>query len=197
MKRAIYLVAICGMFGALVGCSLLPAQAQLPQVHDFGPPPTLDNADPALPLRVEQTTAPAWLSDDAIHYRLLYNDPTVFRSYADNRWASSPTELLNAGLRYTLLVGTGRTPDDSYVLDTQLLQFEQEFSTAHEAKVQLVLQASIRRASDGQIVAVRRFEMEQTTTADVQGAVAGLAQLAQKSEQAVAGWAKDRVSNPQ
>jgi cholesterol transport system auxiliary component len=177
----------------LTACSLLPAQAQLPQVHDFGPPPTADSSDPASPVQVGQVTAPAWLSDDAIHYRLLYSDPTTLRSYADNRWASSPADLMDAGLRYLLSPGPGRASGDAYVLDTQLLEFEQEFTTAHDAKVQLVLQATIRRTSDGQIVAEQRFEMDQVSTPDVQGAVTGLAQLAQKLQRAVADWAKGRV----
>jgi cholesterol transport system auxiliary component len=191
VKRLICLITICAMLLALAACNVLPAQAQLPQVHDFGP--ASDSGDPATPVQVGQVTAPTWLSDNAIHYRLLYSDPTTLRSYADNRWVSSPAELVDAGLRYLLPPGSGRASGDSYVLDTQLLEFEQEFSTANEAKVRLVLQASIRRTSDGQVVAEQRFEMEQASSADVQGAVTGLAQLAQKLERAVADWAKDRV----
>jgi cholesterol transport system auxiliary component len=191
VKRLICLIAICTMLLALAACSVLPAQAQLPQVHDFGP--TADSGDPASPVQVGQVTTPTWLSDNAIHYRLLYSDPTTLRSYADNRWVSSPADLVGAGLRYLLPPGPGGKSGDSYVLDTELLEFEQEFSTANEAKVRLVLQASIRRTSDGQVVAEQRFEMEQASSADVQGAVTGLAQLAQKLEQAVTDWVKGRV----
>jgi cholesterol transport system auxiliary component len=195
MTRALALLAICVALAGLAACNVLPAQAPLPQLHDFGPPPAADADDPALPLQVAAVTAPAGLADDAIHYRLLYDDPTRYRSYAENRWASSPAELMDAGLRYTLATGPGHGSGDAYVLDTRLLEFEQDISTPHDAKVRLVLQASIRRASDGQLVAERRFEMEQASSADVQGAIGGLAQLAQKSEQAVAGWAKDQVGD--
>ncbi|HEY3858674.1 MAG TPA: ABC-type transport auxiliary lipoprotein family protein [Gammaproteobacteria bacterium] len=190
------LMAVCPMLLALAACNLLPAQAQLPQLHDFGPPPASAGGSPASPVRVGQVTAPTWLSDDAIHYRLLYSDPTTLRSYADNRWVSSPAELLDAGLRNVLATGSTRTSRDSYVLDTQLLEFEQQFTTPQVAKVQLMLQASIRRESDGQVVAQRRFEMEQASSADVKGAVTGLAQLAQKLEHTVTDWADGQVEDP-
>lgn len=196
MTRSISLVAICVVLLGLAACNVLPAQAPLPQLHDFGPVPASGDDDPASPIQMAQVTAPAWLADDAIHYRLLYSDPTMFRSYADNRWASSPAELLDAGLRYALPPGSGHGSDGSYVLEAQLLEFEQDIGSPHDAKVRLVLQASLRRASDGQAIAERRFEMEQASTADVQGAIAGLAQLAQKAETAVADWAKDQVSGP-
>ncbi len=139
-------------------------------------------------------TAPTWLSDNAIHYRLLYSDPTTLRSYADNRWASSPADLMDAGLRYILPPGSGHASGDAYVLDAQLMEFEQEFTSAHDAKVRLVLQATIRRSRDGQIIAEQRFEMEQVSSPDVQGGITGLAQLAQKSQLAVAGWVKVRLT---
>lgn len=194
MKRAIRLLGIIGVLSTVAACNLLPAQAQLPQVHDFGLPPDVDSNASALPLRIEPTTAPVWLADNAIHYRLLYSDPTVFKSYADNRWASSPAELLDTGLRYALPTGAGAGPGDSFVLETQLLQFEQVFSSSNESKVQLVLQATIRRASDGQIVSARRFQREERASADVRGAVFGLAQLGQRTEQEVVEWAKGQVT---
>jgi cholesterol transport system auxiliary component len=196
VRRVIGLIAICPMLLALAACKLLPAQAPLPQLHDFGPPPAADGGGPASPVRVGQVTAPTWLSDDAIHYRLLYSDPTTLRSYADNRWVSSPVELLDAGLRNMLSAGSARTSRDSYLLDTQLVEFEQQFTTQQAAKVQLVLQASLRRESDGRVVAQRRFEMEQASGADVQGAVTGLAELAQKLEHAVTDWVDEQVESP-
>ncbi|HEX4301117.1 MAG TPA: ABC-type transport auxiliary lipoprotein family protein [Gammaproteobacteria bacterium] len=195
MRRLISLLAICGVFSALAACNVLPAQAQLPQLHDFGPLPVSDSGDPVSPVLVGQVTASTWLSDNTIHYRLLYSEPTTFRSYADNRWVSSPAELLDAGLRTMLPPGSIGKSGDFYLLDTQLLEFEQEFSSPRDAKVQLVLHASIRRASTGQVVAQRRFEMEQVSTPDVQGAVTGSAQLAQKMERTVADWANNRVSS--
>jgi cholesterol transport system auxiliary component len=196
MTRGIPLILIAATLVGIAACNVLPVEAPVPQLHDFGPPPISDNAGPALPLQVGQVTATESLSDNAIHYRLLHNDPTMFRSYADNRWVSSPAELLDTGLTYALPPTSGNGSGDTYTLDGQLLEFEQDISTSNDAKVRLVLQVSIRRTSDGQIIAERRFEMEQASTADIQGAVTRLSQLAQKTEQAVAAWAKERVSHP-
>jgi len=189
MTRVIALVSIFVLLVWTSACSVLPAQAPLPQRHDFGPLPAVGD-DPAVPLRVVPITAPAWLSDDAIHYRLLYSDPTAFRSYADNRWASPPAELLGAGLQFEMSSRASAQAESGelYELDATLVEFEQDFSTPKDATVRLVLHVSMRRPSDGRIVAEQRFVKEQASSPDVQGAVTGLAQLAKQAEAEIAAW---------
>jgi len=191
------IVALPAAFAALcitAACSLWPSQPPLPQVHDFGPPPAANHMAVA-DLQLDAVMAPAWLASDAIHYRLLYDDPTALRNYADHRWAAPPAELLAARLRYLLpLQPAGDTGARGiYVLSATLLEFEQDFSTAHEAHVRLELEVSMRRASDGQIIAAHRFVMTQSTTPDVQGAISGLAQLANRTAPAIADWAWTQV----
>lgn len=194
MRRAFGWPAIFATVCITAACSLWPAQAPLPQVHDFGPLPAVHDSDAAR-LSLNPITAPVWLASDAIHYRLLYNDPTALRTYADHRWAAPPAELLAARLQYLLpLRPVGDTRAHSvYALSAALLEFEQDFSTPHDAHARLVLEVSMQRSSDGQIIAERRFVMTQSISPDVQGAISGLAQLANRSAMAIADWARIQV----
>ncbi|MGB9429165.1 MAG: ABC-type transport auxiliary lipoprotein family protein [Gammaproteobacteria bacterium] len=194
MRRAFGWPAIFAAVCIMAACSLWPAQVPLPQVHDFGPLPAVHDSDAAR-LSLNPITAPVWLASDAIHYRLLYNDPTALRTYADHRWAAPPAELLAARLQYLLpLRSVGDTRAHSvYALNAALLEFEQDFNTPHDAHVRLVLEVSMQRSSDGQIIAERRFVMTQSISPDVQGAISGLAQLANRTAMAIADWARAQV----
>ena len=176
-------------------CSLWPAQPPAPQLHDFGPLPVLLKNQASAALTMVSATAPAWLAHDAIHYRLLYDDRTALRSYADHRWAAPPADLLGARLEDMLALGS---VDDSgshsgYALSIELLEFEQDFTSVHDAQVHLELQVSLRRPGDGRVIAQRRFVMTQATSADVQGAISGLAQLADQASTAIAQWARTQT----
>src|SRR5579859_7597078 len=142
MKSAVSVVAfmlltVC----AISGCSVLPAQATQPQTHDFGPLPV--PAGIAGMVRVDRVSAPAWIDDGAIHYRLLYSDPTSLRSYADHRWAAAPSDLLD--LRLQALMGgrssSGESAQPTRLLSVELMEFEQDFAAAKQASVQLVAKA--------------------------------------------------------
>ncbi|MGH8378701.1 MAG: ABC-type transport auxiliary lipoprotein family protein, partial [Gammaproteobacteria bacterium] len=105
MTRLLGLPSVAAILCVTAACSLWPAQPPAPQVHDFGPlPVSQDNA--ATPVRLDSVNAPVWLGTDAIHYRLLYDDPTAFRGYADHRWAAPPAELLAARLQNLFSVGS-------------------------------------------------------------------------------------------
>ncbi|MGA9853781.1 MAG: ABC-type transport auxiliary lipoprotein family protein [Gammaproteobacteria bacterium] len=194
MKPIVGLPAIYVTVCLIAGCSLWPNQPPLAQVHDFGLLPAADHNE-GLNVRVDAVMAPTWLSSDAIHYRLLYNDATALRQYADHRWAAPPSDLLAARLGYLLPpqpVGDGGM-HKVYLLSANLLEFEQDFSGARDAYVRLVLEISLRRAGDGLIIAQHRFVMTQPATPDVQGAINGLAQLANEAAAAAVAWAQTQV----
>lgn len=154
----------------LAGCSILPKPAPSPALHDFGPPASA----PAAAVSVEASvSAPGWLDDTAIYYRLMYTDPTQLRSYADNRWLAPPAALLQARLRGIFANGSPH-----YRLEVQLLDFEQVFDSAQSAHISLRAQASLRDMSNGTTVGEQIFTVTQSTSPDVQGAVSGDAQAA-------------------
>ncbi|MDE2460810.1 MAG: membrane integrity-associated transporter subunit PqiC [Gammaproteobacteria bacterium] len=154
----------------LAACSILPKPAPPPVLHDFGPPASAPAA--AVPVEVS-VSAPLWLDDTAIYYRLMYSDPTQLRAYADHRWLAPPAQLLQARLRGAF---ANRSPH--YRLEVQLLDFEQVFDTAQSAHISLRAQASLRDLSSGTAIGERMFAVTQSTSPDVQGAVSGDAQAA-------------------
>jgi cholesterol transport system auxiliary component len=177
---------------ALSGCSVLPAAAPPPKLHDFGPLAADVDASPAA-IHSVTVDAPAWLADDAIHYRLLYADPTALRSYADNRWAAAPADLLGAGLGYLLPYHPAATSGDLFELHVTVLEFEQDFSAATQASATVVMDASLIRSADGKMIAQRRFRWSVPTDPGISGAVAGLAKLGAQSETDIAAWAREQL----
>lgn len=189
---ALILLSAC----ALSGCSVLPAQAAQPQTHDFGPLPSPGDATTGL-VQVDRVSAPAWIDDGAIHYRLAYSDPTSLRSYADHRWAAAPSDLL--GLRLRALLGgqakSGRAAQPDRLLTVELMQFEQDFASAQQASVQLTAKVSLRKAADGQLLGEKLFVLSVPSTPDVHGAINDLSKTAEQAAEQIARWC-DEVDRP-
>ncbi len=176
-------------------CSLWPTQPPAPQLHDFGPLPVLKD-EAVTALTEVSATAPSWLENNSIHYRLLYNDPTALRSYADHRWAAPPADLLATRVQNLLTAATmdNNGSHGSYVLSIDLIEFEQDFNSAHTAQVRLELQITLRPTGKDQIIAQRRIMMTQSTSANVQGAISGLARLADQVSEDIATWARTNMN---
>lgn len=80
----------------LTGCmSLTPQVSPAPASYDLGP---LEPAAARMPLLAE-VTAPSWLDQPAMRYRLAYADPREVRSYTRSRWVAAPSQLLAQRLR--------------------------------------------------------------------------------------------------
>lgn len=157
----------------LAGCSgLLPKPAPLPARHDFGPVAT--RAPVLTKFSVTASvSAPAWLDSTAIHYRLVYADATRVRAYADNRWVAPPAKLLQARLR---VVFGNRAADigkstSTYRLTVRLLDFEQDFTTAHAAATRIRAVGELQNVSGGVTFARHVFSLSQPAQPDVNGAV--------------------------
>ena len=177
----VLLLSACG--------SLLPTPPPVPALYDFGPlPATIPQGTTAVALA--DVSAPAWYARNEIHYRLLYNDPTQLRSYADHRWVAPPAELCAARLR--LLLGVPAAVP-RYTLRLRLESFEQDFSTSNQAYASITLTAELDDAANGARLAVRQFRSTTPVSADVQGAVGGLSALANQILAQVANWAQHKA----
>lgn len=186
MSRVRFLLGISlFMSFALGGCAFLPPHAPTPVYNDFGPPAST-------PIRSKvvafgEVTSPAWLETGRILYRPAM-DPTALRSYATQRWISSPEVLLGQRLRECLL-GSKR---QGYRLDARLDRFEQEFARNGTARVIIDLRAIIL-APSGRILASHWFTFSAPTRPDVSGAVQGLSMLARETSVAIVRWANGVV----
>lgn len=162
------------------GCSLLPEPPPSPARHDLGP--MRAEASP-LPWSEAEVTAPEWLQDSALHYRLLYANPTEIRSYTRDSWVAPPPVLLanrlNAGPR-----GGSRR------LTVNLRNFEQVFDRPGNSRVVIHIHTALDPGAGGAPVAERDFRFAMTTpTGDAAGALSQFPALIEKAVAALRNWA--------
>ena len=86
--------------------------------------------------------------------------------FAKNRWAATPAQMLQPLIIDTLqktqyfraVGGNGTTGNYDYMLNTQILAFQQEFYT-HRSVVKVTLRAQIVKISTNKIIAVKEFSV--------------------------------------
>lgn len=157
----------------LTACSLTPRPP--PALHDFGPSLSTGSNKGSVTVK-----APSWLQDTRLRYRMLFNDPTQIRFYANHRWLAPPPALLKQQLSALL--------DTPYTLHIQLRDLEQVFDTPTSSRVVLRFLAQAATA-DGQILGTEVFAFETpTVSADVQGALLGYAALVAHAANKVQAW---------
>lgn len=164
------------------GCSIFP-QAQPSAVHDFGYPNT-NSALEHIAL-IQQSpitvTAPKWLSDNRIRYRLLYAIPTQVRFYALDRWIAPPPELFEQ-----LLNASGKQWPQP--LSIRLDAFEQQFDAPDRAKVMMRFTATTTPA-DNNTLSKRNFFLQlPCPTPDAKGAVTGFTVLTKQAVNNIQAW---------
>lgn len=165
---------------ASTGCGITPKQRQAAR-HDFGVSYARAESGPSAKPTIT-ITAPKWLWDNRIRYRLLYAAPTQVRFYALDRWIAAPPELfqqqLIAGLK-----------SSDYLLNIRLLDFEQQFEAADRARAVMRFYLEAYSSDDKRLLGAQEFRLEQATqTADAAGAVTALSELAQQAEDRIQAW---------
>jgi cholesterol transport system auxiliary component len=168
---------------ANAGCSVAPKQPQ-PALHDFGAP-YFQYENGAIAKPVVTVTAPKWLRDNRIRYRLLYTAPTRVRFYALDRWIAPPSELFEQHLI------AGAKPLD-YLLSIRLMDFEQQFEASDRARVVMRFYLEAYAPDSKRLLGAHEFYLQQATqTPDAAGAVTAFAELAQQAESRIQDWLAD------
>jgi len=199
------------LFGAflLAGCSALPDKPVRANLYDFGPgsliaePTTRQAALPALAIDDISTSGGA-LENQAVLYRLNYQNEQELRPYTLARWAAPPAQLVRQRLREQL--GQRRSIFDArgglalnrsqnavlpVLLRLDLEEFSQVF-TAPEASVGLIrLRATlIEQATSGEkLIAQRSIVVQRPApSADAQGGVKALTQATDAAIEEIDLW---------
>lgn len=186
MRRVRILIVTLLTLAGTAGCSgILPEPRPPAGLHDFGPTPA---ATVRLPegYGLGQFNAAPWLENRAIHYRLLYSDPTRLRRYAHNEWLAPPARLLAERLGSDASVPGAGPP--RYRLNATLETFEQRFSAPQTASAVLDLRVRVIDTASGRVVAQKRFNHSETTEADVGGAIRGLGRAGERTLEALVDW---------
>lgn len=193
----------------LAGCSALPDKPVRANLYDFGPgsltaePTTRQAPLPALAIDDISTSGGA-LDNQAVLYRLTYQNAQELRPYTLARWAAPPAQLVRQRLREQL--GQRRSIFDArgglalnrsqnavlpLLLRLDLEEFSQVF-TAAEASVGLIrLRATlIEQAFSGEKLIAQRSILVQrpAPSADAQGGVQALRQATDAAIEEIDLW---------
>lgn len=172
------------VFFLLAACAS-PVGVRVPAMHDFGPDAGGALTSLAVPLRRVEVTGPAWLATTAMQYRLLGKSETQRRSYADNRWAALPVQLLEQRLQRRLPARA----DSRCKLQVKLDEFIQEFERDGSSRVRLsgITRLVGERGED--IVDGLAFDYKQPTpSADAPGGVRATADASEQLALSLQAW---------
>lgn len=177
------------IFYLLSGCTVFHKSQSSISVYDFGIQPSRHTRNmlqqpekQRKSILIAEAVAPSWLDNNAIHYRLLYHNPTQSYTYANSRWIATPTAILTQQIRNRIVSNTNEqvikdssTAKADYVLNIELEEFTQVFDTVTESYVVIGLRASLIERNSRHLFAQKDFRMnERTPTADAAGAVFAL-----------------------
>lgn len=194
----------------LTGCVALNKSQSPVSIYDFG----MQHAQPIKPipqqplqrrksLLIADATAPSWLDNNAIHYRLLYHNPTQSYTYASSRWIAAPAALLTQQIRNRIVASTNEqvikdnsTAKTDYTLHIELEEFTQLFDTTDISHIVIGLRASIVERNTRKLLAQKDLSItEKTPTADAAGAVFALSSASNQLINELIGWLTAELPN--
>jgi ABC-type uncharacterized transport system auxiliary subunit len=191
------LAAVIVLF-ASSGCSLMTSKEPPKADFDFGPVAATHVPYPAKSAQVDivvyEITAPAWMDQSSMYYRLAYQNAANPMPYAQSQWVMSPAALLTQRLRSSLNTSSfgeiHRVSSDAptiYALRSELFEFEQVFDQPGRSRGVLRLRATLE--GNG-VWAQRTFAIEKPApTADAAGGVTALSQCADELAVLINQWA--------
>jgi len=195
------LLAAVIVLSASSGCSLMTSKEAPKADFDFGPVAATHVAYPATSAQVDivvhEVTAPAWMDQSSMYYRLAYRNAANPMPYAQSQWVMSPAALLTERLRSSLNVSrTGEiqrvaSEDPAiYTLRSELFEFEQVFDQPDRSRGVLRLRATLE---GGGVWTQRTFAIEKPApTADAAGGVTALTQCADELAASINEWVAAR-----
>lgn len=200
MKKILLLILIIFF---LTGCSILHKPQSAISTYDFGiqhSPLSEQLSKQPQPYRrsllVADATAPTWLDNTAIHYRLLYHNSAQSHAYANSRWIAAPATLLTQQIRNRIVTNTheqviidsGAAKAD-YSLQIELDEFTQLFDTTNSSHVIVSIRVSLIERSSRKLLAQKDFSTkENAPSADAAGAVFALSSASNKLIDELVSW---------
>ena len=192
MLRATLLLSLA----LLAGCAIAPQSRDGVASYDFGLPRTDKEANPRLhhDLVVAALSAPAWMDNAGIYYRLAYQDATRPQAYAQSRWVMPPAALLGQRLRASIARANKAavfTPADDaradYTLRLELEECSQVFDAADKSRAVVRLRASLIRSRG--VVAQQGFSIERAAaTPNAEGGVQALIAASDEAGNGLIDW---------
>jgi len=180
----------------LAGCTLGPQARPDMVTYDFGLARADKEAHPRLrqDLVVAEVSAPAWMDNSGIYYRLAYQDAARPQAYALSRWVMPPAALLGQRLRASIAranqAGVFTSADGvhaAYTLRLDLEEFSQVFDAPQKSHALLRLRASL--LNQRSVVAQQNFEFEQAApTPNAEGGARALIAASDAAGEKLVDW---------
>lgn len=181
MKRIRFCLAMVFSAMALAACALGDSRPPT-MLYDLGSfemdgKTSLPAGMPSVRTKV---SAPQWMNENLMFYRLDYINKQQVRFYTESSWNAAPSRLFKSRLDAFLVssgipvVGT-RGASQSLVLRIHIEDFSQHFSSPTDSVGRIALCASLFKGGD--LIAQKVFSKEVVSqTPDAQGGVRALAQ---------------------
>ena len=190
-----HLLALAASLG-IAACAFETPVSAVPTSYDLGPGRIYARSNPAIAgtVLVASIRAPAWLEDDAIAYRLVYEDAARTQAYAMSRWAAEPAALITDRLRSRLaavaqgVVTPAYAVRSDYTLRIELEDFSQHFGAPGESRALLRARATLLSSERRVVLAQRVFDVERAAAPNAQGAVKALTEAADAFLEDVVKW---------
>jgi cholesterol transport system auxiliary component len=199
MKQLAPVIVLLG----LTGCGLIPHREPAKTDFDLGPP-SAHTRQPAsfarAGVRVYEITAPAWIDNSSMYYRLVYREAANPLPYARSEWVMSPAALLTERLRASLsdsgdgeIRQVGARTAGVYALRAELAEFEQVFDQPGRSHGVIRLRATL----EGEDIRIHRtFVIEKPArSADAAGGVRALMECSDELAASIAEWLATARSN--
>jgi len=194
MSRIGILLCLVACLFLLSACGIAPQSRDI-AAYDFGPAAAA-KAEPRLAfnLSVADVSAPAWMENASLYYRLAYADAARPLAYANSRWVMPPAALLTQRLRAALQQASKAavlSPADGvrtdYVLRLDLEEFSQVFDSAEKSRGVLRLQARLVRGRE--LAAQQSFSIDlPAPSANAEGGVRALSAAGDEAGRRLADW---------
>ncbi|MDC8446052.1 MAG: ABC-type transport auxiliary lipoprotein family protein [Nitrosomonas sp.] len=201
------------IFGLLLltGCTVIPRPDSSTAIYNFTvPTPLTEQRQQSQQQRVKngkkilipQVTAPLWLDNPAIHYRLAYHNAAQSYTYASSRWSSPPAFLLTQQIKQKIAADTHHLviKDSSvaiveYELHIEIEEFSQIFDTLTDSHVAIRFRASLVNNAH-RLIAQKIFSTTHAAaTADAAGAVSGFTVASNQLVDELIEWLDNAVNH--
>lgn len=168
---------------------------EISNIYDLGPlvgETRVISSDPGLLLEVRIAS---WFDGLNVQYRLLYDDPTRLRDYAQARWAAAPVSLVQHRLRQRLGVPVAQSGVKApCTLSIYIDEFSQNFVSPVDGRASIRGEARLL-GKGRQLLAVQVIRIEKTAaTPDARGGIAALAAATDGLAMDLAEWLKKNAN---
>lgn len=214
MKKTAFFIAVILLVS---GCTAITQPKSTVAVYNFTAPETEETDQRDTPNRskpdqptekhgkkilITPVTAPLWLDNRSIHYRLKYHDAAQSYTYADSRWSAPPAFLLTQQIKQQIAAITDHLviKDSSmaiadYGLHIELDEFSHIFGSLNNSYVIIRFRASLVNNTH-RLIAQKTFSSNQPApTANAVGAVNAFSTASNQLIEDLINWLNHELNN--